>query len=126
MRGGKKSFRCFLGQDWDLTGPLEPRARSGFVRASFPHLGRNLKAIRDTQGAPKREAVGSVSEQRMEWGFGAEEEEADLRTPEVNMPPVHEAVTTVVYPFEPTTTALTGLAATPASPINSYHYRGKY
>ena len=78
----------------DLTGPLGDRVRRRLPESSIiTQLGGSLREIRDTWGVSKEAMAGIVPESWLEWGLGAEGDQAP-RTPEADMLAAHDAVTT--------------------------------
>ena len=78
----------------DLTGPLGNRVRRRLPESSIiTQLGGILREIRDTRGVSKEAMAGIVPEPWLEWGLGAEGDQAP-RTPEADILAAHDAVTT--------------------------------
>ena len=78
----------------DLTGPLGDRVRRRPPESSIiTQLGGSLREVRDTWGVSKEAIAGIVPESWLEWGLGAEGDQAP-RTPEADMLAAHDAVTT--------------------------------
>ena len=81
----------------DLTGPLGDRVRRRLPESSIiTQLGGSLREIRDTWGVSKEAMAGIVPESWLEWGLGADEDQAP-RIPEADVLAAHDAVTAVSY-----------------------------
>ena len=77
----------------DLTGPLGHRVRTGLPEMSIiAQLGGSLRESRDTWGVSKEAMAGIVPESWLEWGLGADEDQAP-RIPEADVLAAHDAVT---------------------------------
>ena len=77
----------------DLTGPLGDRVRRRLPESSIiTQLRGSLREIRDTWGVSKEAMAGIAPESWLEWGLGAEGDQAPT-TPEADILAAHDAVT---------------------------------